>query len=119
MARMHQWITEFGNSGSQAELVKEPIEKNIAFPRVVLNFLPNPFYAIDASDYTIKAANSASQFAKLSEDSTCYALTHNTDRPCNSTTHPCPVERIRETRQPVVVEHLHYDKDGNPMNVVP
>ena len=46
MALMCQCITEFGNSGSQAELVKEPIEKNIAFSHVVMSFLPNPFYAM-------------------------------------------------------------------------
>ena len=52
------------------------------FLRRALDSLPYPFYVIDASDYTIKLANSAAGFGILSKTSTCYALTHNTDKPC-------------------------------------
>jgi PAS domain S-box-containing protein len=83
----------------------------------VLESLPYPFYVIGVSDYRIKAANPAAQFGPLSSASTCYALTHNTDKPCGSAAHPCPIEEIRKTRRPVTVEHVHCDKDGNPRNV--
>ena len=33
-------------------------ENNSRLLGAVLNYLPNPFYVIDVSDYTIKAANS-------------------------------------------------------------
>jgi hypothetical protein len=49
--------------------------------------------------------------------STCYALTHRRDTPCDSAEHPCPLEIIKRTRKPCVVEHIHFDKAGRPRNV--
>lgn len=91
--------------------------RKTAFLNLVLESLPHPFYVIDASDYTIKLANSAAHKGSLPEKITCHALTHKSDRPCSSADHPCPLETIKRTKQPVVLEHLHYDKDGNPRNV--
>jgi class 3 adenylate cyclase len=82
-----------------------------------LDSLPNPFYVIDATDYTVKAANSAAHFGPLSKDSTCFTLTHKSNGPCDSAEHPCPIQKIRKTKRPATVEHLHYDKDGNPRHV--
>jgi PAS domain S-box-containing protein len=87
------------------------------FLNLVLESLPHPFYVIDASDYRIKVANTAAQLNPLSKDSTCYALTHKRDKPCGSVAHPCPVEEIKKTKQPVTLEHVHFDRDGNPRNV--
>ena len=83
----------------------------------ILESLPYPFYVIDASDYTIKAANAAAGFGPLTNASTCYSLTHDRDEPCDSAEHPCPIEEIKETKGPLTVEHVHCDKDGNPRNV--
>jgi len=93
------------------------ITKYADFLDSVLESLPYPFYVIDASDLTVKMANSAAQFGRLSEESTCYALTHMTDRPCGPGDHPCPVQEIRKTKRPLTVEHVHYDKERNPRNV--
>jgi PAS domain S-box-containing protein len=35
------------------------------------------------------------------------------DEPCGSMVDPCPIEEIKKTGKPVVVEHVHYDKDHN------
>jgi PAS domain S-box-containing protein len=83
----------------------------------VLNSLPFPFYVIDASNYIIKSANPSAQFGRLSSTSTCYALTHKWDKPCGSAAHPCPLAKVRKTRKPVTVEHVHFDKGGKPRNV--
>jgi len=79
--------------------------------------LAHPFYVIDADDYTVKMANSATQLAAVDGKSPCYALTHNKDRPCGTAEHPCPLETIKETKQPVTTEHIHYGKDGDVRNV--
>jgi len=83
----------------------------------ILKSLPYPFYVINASDYIIITANPAAGFGRLSNAPTCYALTHKADKPCGSAAHPCPVEEITKTRKPVMVEHVHFDKDGNSRNV--
>jgi sigma-B regulation protein RsbU (phosphoserine phosphatase) len=104
-------------SDSNLSWAKEHIEKDQARLRTVLDSLPYPFYVIDASNYKIIAANSAAQFGRLSDSSTCYRLTHNSDRPCSSNMHPCPLETIKKTKRPTTVEHLHFDKEKKPMNV--
>ena len=95
----------------------ETIRQSNEFLTNVLESLGHPFYVIDANDYTIKLANKACNFGSLSEESTCFALTHNRNAPCSGEQHPCTVNEIKKTRKPVAVEHVHYDKDGNAQNV--
>jgi PAS domain S-box-containing protein len=81
-----------------------------------LESLNHPFYVIDAQDYMIKMANAATAiFGTISEGTTCYALTHNRERPCRGTKHVCPLELVKKTKKPVKLEHIHYDKDGMPV----
>jgi PAS domain S-box-containing protein len=83
----------------------------------VMNSLSHPFYVIDVNDYTIKLANPAARLGQLNEITTCYALSHRADHPCDGVRHPCPVAEIRQNRVPVVVEHVHYDATGAPRYV--
>ncbi len=87
------------------------------FVETVLESLTHPFYVIDAENYTIQIANSAARLGIMSGDSTCYALTHKRSRPCGMKEHPCPLEIVKKTKQPVTVEHVHYDKAGSTRNV--
>jgi hypothetical protein len=80
----------------------------------VLESLTHPFYVLDAHDYTIKVANSAARLGNLSCRPTCYALTHRRELPCDGIEHVCPLQVVKRTKKPVTVEHIHYDKDGNP-----
>ena len=76
--------------------------------------LPHPFYVINANDYTIMMANEAAAiFGSISKDTTCYALTHNRNKPCRGIKHTCPLEEVKKAKKPVIVEHIHYDKDHN------
>jgi signal transduction histidine kinase/predicted transcriptional regulator/CheY-like chemotaxis protein len=93
------------------------LSKQNEFLNNILECLTHPFYVIDANDYTIKMANSAGQMGKLPEKATCYMLSHKRDKPCNGSDHFCPLKEIKKTGQPVTVEHVHYDKDGNPRDV--
>lgn len=83
----------------------------------VMNSLTHPFYVIDVNDYQIKLANPAARVGQLNGASTCYALSHHADHPCDGALHPCPILEIRKHRQPVVVEHVHYDASGAPRYV--
>ena len=84
------------------------------FITTVFESLRHPFYVIDASDYTITMANSAAHSGDFPETVTCYALTHRRTTPCGDAGHLCPMEEIKKTGKPVVVEHTHYDKEGVP-----
>ena len=96
---------------------EDQLKKQSEFLNSVLESLSHPFYVVDANDYSIKLANSAALKSGAEGTSTCHALTHKRDTPCNSTEHPCPLEIIKDTKQPVQVEHVHFDRDGNPRNV--
>ena len=78
-----------------------------------LESLSHPYYIINASDYTIQRANSAASSGKLIEGLTCYEVTHQRDKPCNGREHHCPLDEIKNTKGPVVVEHTHYKTDGS------
>lgn len=93
------------------------VKQQSEFLLSILESLAHPFYVIDANDYSIKLANSAALKSRATGVSTCHALIHNKKTPCAPSKHRCPLEIIKKTKQPVQVEHVHYDSDGNPRNV--
>ncbi len=102
---------------TQRRRAEERVQRQNEFLNSVLESLSNPLYVIDARDYTIKMANPAAHLGSLSGSSTCYALTHNSDKPCGNVEHPCPVEEIKRTKRPLTVEHVHYNEDAEMRNV--
>jgi serine phosphatase RsbU (regulator of sigma subunit)/PAS domain-containing protein len=99
---------------SQNKLAKEKIQQQTEFLRIVIDSLDHPFYIINANNYQIDIANSATSSLGLWPSATCHALTHNRSEPCTGANEPCPLKEIRNTKKPVVVEHIHFDKAGNP-----
>ena len=93
---------------------EERIQAQNEFLTSVLESLTHPFYVVDAQDYTIVMANSAARFNDAAGSTTCYALTHRRDTPCDLADHPCPLREIKQTKRPASVEHIHYDADGKP-----
>jgi len=79
----------------------------------IIESFPGLFYIIDAKDYTIKMANSAAHQLRSHDQQTCYSIFHNLDKPCENLENPCPLEEAKKTGKPVVVEHIHFDRDGN------
>jgi len=74
--------------------------------------IPHPLYLINADDYTIETANSIALTENPSRDLTCYSLTHQRDKPCKGE-FICPLEEVKKTKEAVVVNHIHFDKNGN------
>lgn len=93
--------------------IPESLQLEIQFYWKILESIPHPFYVIDARDYSIKMANSATtQLGEIDEYTTCHALTHNRKTPCKGSAHLCPLEEVKRTGQPVTLEHIHYNRDG-------
>lgn len=82
------------------------------FLQETIESITSPFYVIDANDYSIVMANSASGFQGSARSKSCYSLTHNREKPCYSTGYPCPLETVKETGKATTVEHVHSDNDG-------
>ena len=116
LLKMRQRLVKLEVADTECKRAGEKIQQQNEFLNNVLKSLTYPFYVIDANDYTIKMANLAAKLGKLSENSTCYALTHNRDKPCRGVEDVCPLQEVKKTRKPVVVEHIHYDEGGNARN---
>jgi len=110
-------VSRFTMESSDRKQPEVPQYQESSFLKLILESLPYPFYVIDAQDYTIKTANAAAINSGLKKGITCHSLTHKSDKPCRSSKHPCPLEVIKETKKSTTVEHLHYDKQGNPVYV--
>ena len=80
---------------------------------VAINALTHPFYVIDASTYQILLYNNAAANSATEPITTCHNLTHKENEPCAGEKDPCPLTIVKETKQPVVLEHTHYDVEGN------
>ncbi len=87
------------------------------FLKNVIESLTHPFCVIDVKDKTIQLANSAAKLGNICPGSTCYELLHNSKTPCKDNVEGCTIEEIKRTKQPVLLEHLHYDVQGNAHNV--
>ncbi len=96
---------------------EDEIRKQHTFLTSLLESLTHPFYVIDAYDYTVKMANSAAGFGPVLNGKKCHELTHLSKVPCHGEKHPCSITEIRKTKGPVVLEHVHYDSEGNPLIV--
>ncbi|MDM8529685.1 diguanylate cyclase [Anaerolineales bacterium HSG25] len=130
LARVNKHLTisdlrkqlEAKNRQLEAEIAEriqaeEVIKQQNQFFHTIIESLSSPFYVINVENYTIEVANSAAHKLGITHLNTCYALTHHRDTPCDSAEHPCPLVIIRKTKKPTTVEHIHYDKDDNPINV--
>jgi len=96
---------------------EERLRDQNEFLQTVLFSLTHPFYVVNVNDYSIKMANAAAAQAFSVGQTTCYALSHHRDAPCDTAEHPCPLRIVKETKQPVMIEHLHRDQHGQPRHV--
>ena len=91
---------------------EEKIRSQNEFLTTILESLSHPFYVIDAATYVIVQANSAAKLGNLKEKPTCYGMNHQRESPCRSPKDLCPLEEVKKTKRPVMVEHIHFDKEG-------
>ncbi len=98
----------------ERERAEEKNRKQSEFLRSILESITHPFYVIDADDYRIRMANSATNVDLGSGDLVCYSVIHQRDMPCTGGDDLCPLNVVKKTKRPVTFEHVHPDKDGKP-----
>ncbi len=109
-----QEILTIGIDITERRRIEQEVSEQKTMLENTLESLTHPFYVVDAEDYSIKVANSAARALGHSGVSTCHALTHKSDTPCNTSKHKCPMVEVKRTKKPVIVEHIHEDAEGNP-----
>lgn len=96
--------------------IQKRIQDDEKFLRATINAFSNAFAVVNVNDYTIEMANQV-YGGDFVVGKTCHAVSHHQDTPCSNIEHPCPIDALRLTRQPVVVEHIHQDKHGHPQYI--
>jgi PAS domain S-box-containing protein len=109
-------IAELRTQDKVLQLSRSAMESQYKFLRTIIDTFSHPLTVIDVKDYSIKMANAAASAGNLLEGVTCYGLTHNKENPCVGD-HPCPLCAVQKTKKPVIMDHIHSDKDGNKRNV--
>ena len=102
----------YGRNITKRKEMEEKYRKQNIFLSNILESLTHPFYVINADDYTVALANFTASSEGLELGQYCYSLTHNNDKPCEAPC-KCPLEEVKKTKKTCVVEHIHYDKEGN------
>ena len=102
---------------TERKMSEERIKQQNIFLNHVLESLSHPFHVINVEDYTIELSNSALGEINVDQKPTCHKYAHNNDEPCGSFEHPCPLEIVKKTKKSCVVEHIHFDKNGEKINV--
>lgn len=105
-------ILSAGPDVTKRKEIEDAVQEQRDFLQKVIESLTHPFFVIDATNHTILMANTAARLGPLTHFSTCYSLTHQRDSPCIGVEHPCPLSLVKKTKKPAVVEHTHFDQDG-------
>jgi PAS domain S-box-containing protein len=72
----------------------------------------SPIYIIDAFTHQILKVNPAAGLQTNISPQQCYKEIHGLDHPCYQEGLPCPLVQLRQTKQKVMVEHVHLDAEG-------
>lgn len=106
-------------SYQKMQLLNEDLNEQRKNLKIVFSAMTYPLYVVNL-DYTIAMMNDVAEQMMITNDSTsltCYSISHHSAHPCNSNDHPCTLQKILESKGPVVLDHQHYDNDGNPYPV--
>ena len=88
------------------------------FDERIIDSLDDALLVIDPDNYKIISTNEVAlkQLNLRKEEligKTCYLTTHQLSTPCQPPEHDCPIRRVLETKENVVVEHKHFDESNN------
>jgi PAS domain S-box-containing protein len=90
------------------------------FMQTVIDGVPGALMVINL-DHTIALANreasmAASEAGPIASSLKCYQVSHDRETPCDDGC-PCPLEQVIATKEPVTLEHVHHDAEGNVVPV--
>jgi len=97
---------------AERKRVMEELARRNDFMKNVFESLTHPFYVIDAKTHRILMGNSTTGLVGQPTGITCHQLTHHSPTPCHDPKNVCPLVEARRTKEPVTVEHVHYDDAG-------
>lgn len=113
-------LKRFEAQAQELKDAKEKLRRERDFLQIVIDSLPYPFYVVDIKSHSILIANRVAESVFGREGligAKCYVVSHHRDTPCDGKEHPCPILAVKKTGKPFVTEHIHFDKNNNPLIV--
>jgi len=101
----------------ERQKAEEKERQQAFFLKTIINSLAHPFYVVDIKTYEIKLLNNCAQQLNPGHTRFCHTLTHHRQQPCSGEEHPCPVAMVKNSGQPVIMEHIHYDQNDEKIYV--
>jgi len=98
------------------ERTKALTNANTVFDSAI-NALTHPFYVIDASNYEIIVANEAFKKDLGKSRTYCYSAIHDKTSPCDGEQYSCPLKRVLQERDSVIMNHIHHNAKGEDILV--
>ncbi|MDM8568939.1 DUF3365 domain-containing protein [Thiotrichales bacterium HSG1] len=92
-------------------------KKEQKFVQNVIDSLNHPFYVIDVNTYQVELANLFTKKFGYKFPIACYKLAHSRSTPCNNDSISCPLKLVKESKKPVILEHIYVKKDGSRKNI--
>lgn len=87
-----------------------------AFQQSIIDGVAEPIMVID-TDFRVQLMNRAAREISSKQVDTskplfCYQISHQLETRCDGIDHPCPLEQVQQTNQPVTFIHKHYHANG-------
>ncbi len=100
---------------NQRKAAETELEHQRDFLENVIQSLAHPFIVINAADGKIELENEAAKDTEFNPAlKPCFCVTHDVAISPDQEGHHCPLDIVKESRQPVTVEHVCFDALGNP-----
>lgn len=101
---------------TELKQVQNELEATRAFLQSIIDGVTESIMVIDR-DYRIRLINKASRelhavVLPLTDSHKCYIISHHADEPCHGKKHPCPLQKVLKTKEPVTLIHRHKQADG-------
>ena len=96
--------------------VEQELEAANTIQQSILDGVADPIMVIGTDFEVVVANRSAREFSTGERHGSmptyCYQISHRREVPCDGIEHPCPIQKVRDTGQPVTVVHEHYQANG-------
>jgi PAS domain S-box-containing protein len=101
---------------SEQRRAEQAVQDERTFLQHVIDGIDDPITVISLDYQVLRMNYAALHIARLqgldSNNICCYQLAHQSDQPCTSEDHPCPLQRVLQTRIPCKVVHNHISETG-------
>lgn len=108
---------EMASTNEELRATTEELQKEKGFAKVIAENIQEGVMLLSKDFKVIWANKKIMDSTGLKEENVlggyCYKLTHHLDEPCKPPHDTCPVLEVLKTGKPVIVTHIHFDKEGN------